>query len=453
MREKGPFPIDQIAIGETATVSRAFAPDELDRFDETAATGQQGMRAAAAILWEDCIAAILRPRLHRQKIDFLSVALERGEALVAGAPITLTARVSAKESEPCSLAFDCQCVNESGALLARGEIWVELANGDVSRSAAVAPAKSLCLEEVIIRARTGPPLPAAIAHPCSPSAISAALDAAEAGLIVPILVGPEKRIRAAAAEASRSLDGHRIVPTPHSHASADQAVALVRAGEARLLVKGSLHTDELMSAVVSAANGLRTERRISHAYVMDVADYTGPLIITDAAINIAPTLTQKADIVRNAIDLAHVVGLANPRVAILSAVETVNPDIPSTLDAAALCKMADRGQIEGGVLDGPLALDNAISVAAAREKGIVSTVAGRAEILVVPNLEAGNMLAKQLTFLGDAEAAGVVLGARVPIVLTSRADSERTRLASCALAALLARAAPKAAPGLPGPSA
>jgi phosphotransacetylase len=226
-------------------------------------------------------------------------------------------------------------------------------------------------------------------------------------------------------------------------------VALVRSGEARLLMKGSLHTDELMGAVVPSTTGLRTERRISHAYVMDVPGHPGPLIITDAAINIDPSLEDKADIIRNAIDLAHVIGIEQPKVAILSAVETVNPAIRSTLEAAALCKMADRGQITGGLLDGPLALDNAISEAAAKEKGIVSLVAGRAEILVVPNLEAGNMLAKQLTFLGGADAAGVVLGARVPIILTSRADSLRTRLASCALAVLMARAATKAAPGLP----
>ena len=225
---------------------------------------------------------------------------------------------------------------------------------------------------------------------------------------------------------------------------------LVRGGEAKLLMKGSLHTDELMGAIVRSATGLRTERRISHVYVMDVQNHPTPLIITDAAINIAPTLEEKADIIRNAIDLAHVIGIAEPKVAILSAVETVNPAMQSTLDAAALCKMADRGQITGGVLDGPLAFDNAISEAAAKEKGIVSPVAGKAEILVVPNLEAGNMLAKQLTFLGGADAAGIVLGARVPIILASRADSLRTRLASCAVAVLMARAATKAAPGLPG---
>lgn len=298
-----------------------------------------------------------------------------------------------------------------------------------------------------VAAHQSAPITAAIAHPCSAAAIVSVCEAAEAGLIDPILIGPAARIAAAAEEAGVAIGGFRTVAAPHSHAAAEQAVALARTGEARLLMKGSLHTDELMGAVVAKDSGLRTERRISHCYLMDVPGYPAPLIITDAAVNIAPTLPEKADIVRNAIDLAHVVGIAEPRVAILSAVETVNPAILSTIDAAALCKMADRGQISGGILDGPLAFDNAVSVEAAAEKGIVSPVAGRAQILVVPSLEAGNMLAKQLTFLGHADAAGVVLGARVPIILTSRADSVRTRLASCAVAVLLARAAPRAAPG------
>ncbi|WP_395943399.1 bifunctional enoyl-CoA hydratase/phosphate acetyltransferase [Brevundimonas sp.] len=298
------------------------------------------------------------------------------------------------------------------------------------------------------KVRGGPPEITAVVHPCTPAAIAVVADATEAGLIAPILVGPEARIRAAAEEAGRDVTAYRMVTASHSHASAAEAVALVRAGEARLLMKGSLHTDELLGAVVPTATGLRTERRISHAYVMDVPGYPTPLIITDAAINIEPTLMDKADIARNAIDLAHVIGIPEPRVAILAAVETVNPAMRATLDAAALCKMADRGQITGGLLDGPLAFDNAINEAAAREKDIVSPVAGRAEILIVPNIEAGNMLAKQLTFLGDAEAAGVVLGARVPIILPSRADSLKTKLASCAVAVLLVRAATKAAPGL-----
>lgn len=297
--------------------------------------------------------------------------------------------------------------------------------------------------------RGGDPIATAVAHPCSPAAVAAAAEAAAEGLIDPILVGPPDRISAAAEAAGVDISSFRIEAASHSHDAAAHAVALVRSGAVGLLMKGSLHTDELLGAVIARDTGLRTERRISHAYLMNVPGHPSPLIITDAAINIEPDLLIKSDIVRNAIDLAHVIGIKAPKVAILAAVETVNPAMRSTLDAAALCKMADRGQIEGGLLDGPLAFDNAINEAAARDKGIVSPVAGRAEILVVPNIEAGNMLAKQLTFLGNADAAGVVLGARVPIILTSRADSSRTRLASCALAVLLARAATKAAPGLP----
>jgi phosphotransacetylase len=265
-----------------------------------------------------------------------------------------------------------------------------------------------------------------------------AIESAKRGLIVPVLVGPEAKIRAVAAEANVDLTPYRIVGTPHSHAAAERAVAMARAGEVDSLMKGSLHTDELMEAVVSAATGLRTERRISHVFVMDVPAYPRPLLITDAAINIAPDLDAKADICRNAIDLAHVLGIEVPKIAILSAAETVNAKIESTLHAAALCKMADRGQITGGILDGPLAFDNAISPEAARTKGIVSAVAGNADILLVPDLESGNMIAKQLTYLAGADSAGIVLGARVPIVLTSRADNVRTRLASAAVLLLVA---------------
>ena len=267
-----------------------------------------------------------------------------------------------------------------------------------------------------------------------------ALDAAVAGLIVPVLIGPASQIQAVAKAAGVDIAAHHVIDAPDGPAAAAKAVALARAGEVALLMKGDLHTEELMHAVVAPDTGLRTARRISHVYLMDVPDYPRPLLVTDAAINIMPTLADKVAIVQNAIDLAHVMGIAQPRVAILAAVEIVNDRMRSTLDAAALCKMADRGQIIGGLLDGPLAFDNAINEAAAAEKGIVSPVAGRADILVVPDLEAGNMLAKQLTFLAGAEAAGVVLGARVPIILSSRADSARTRLASCALGVLIARA-------------
>jgi phosphate acetyltransferase len=277
-----------------------------------------------------------------------------------------------------------------------------------------------------------------VAHPCDDTSLRGAVEAAAEGIIAPILVGPRHKILAAAEESGLDVGRFELVDVPHSHAAAAKAVELVRAGRAELLMKGSLHTDELMREVVAKGTGLRTARRISHVFVMDVPSYPEALFITDAAINIFPDLETKADIVRNAIDLHLGLGLGAPRVAILSAVETVNPKIPGTIDAAALCKMADRGQIEGGLLDGPLALDNAISPEAAAIKGIRSEVAGRAQILVVPDLEAGNMLAKNLSFLAGADAAGVVLGARVPIILTSRADNVRTRMASCAVAALYA---------------
>ncbi|CDG81343.1 phosphate acetyl/butaryl transferase family protein [Janthinobacterium agaricidamnosum NBRC 102515 = DSM 9628] len=278
----------------------------------------------------------------------------------------------------------------------------------------------------------------AVIHPCDELSLSAALDARNAGLIVPLLVAPRARLEAVALAAGLDLSGIEIEDVEHSHAAAARGAELAGKGQVEALMKGSLHTDELMSAVLAGAAGLRTKRRISHCFLMQTPAYPRPFIITDAAINIAPTLDIKADIVRNAIDLAHVIGVAEPRVAILAAVETVNPAMPSTLDAAALCKMADRGQISGAILDGPLAFDNAVSAAAARIKGIVSDVAGHADILVVPDLESGNMLAKQLEYMGDAESAGIVLGARVPVILTSRADSRTSRIASCAIALMLA---------------
>jgi len=280
----------------------------------------------------------------------------------------------------------------------------------------------------------------AVVHPCDASALSGALDAAKLGLIRPILVGPRARIEAVAHECRIDLAGIEIVDAPHSHAAAAAGVDLVRAGRAEALMKGSLHTDELMAAVVRSDTGLRTARRISHCFVMDVPGHEDALIISDAAVNIAPTLEVKVDIVQNAIDLAHALALPEVRVAILSAMETVNPKLPTTIEAAALCKMLDRGQITGALMDGPLALDNAIDMQAAGIKKIVSPVAGRANVLIVPDLEAGNMLAKSLSFLAGADAAGIVLGARVPIILTSRADTVTSRLASCAVAALVAHA-------------
>ena len=303
------------------------------------------------------------------------------------------------------------------------------------------PKRSHVKYELLLRAAQRlPPVPTAVAHPCDDVSLEAAVEAAKQRLIAPILVGPPARVRAVAAAAGLDISPYPLVASAHSHDSAARAVALVREGKAEALMKGSLHTDELMAAVVAHDTGLRTERRISHCFVMDVPGHADPLIITDAAVNIAPSLEDKVDIVQNAIDLAHAMELPEVRVAILSAMETVNPKVPSTVEAAALCKMAERGQITGAILDGPLALDNAISMEAAAVKHIVSPVAGHANVLVVPDLEAGNMLAKSLSFLAGADAAGIVLGARVPIILTSRADSLITRLASCAVASLLAEA-------------
>ena len=295
-------------------------------------------------------------------------------------------------------------------------------------------------ERLIARTKEAPTIATVVVHPCDRSSLEGALDAAKAEIIEPILVGPRQKIEAVAAEHDLDISACEIIDAPHSHAAAARGVELLREARGEILMKGSLHTDELMRAIVRSDAGLRTERRVSHVFAMDVPSYPKPLFITDAAVNIFPDLEAKVDIVQNVIDMAVGLEVEEPRVAILSAVETVNPKIPSTIDAAALCKMADRGQITGGLLDGPLALDNAISPEAARVKQIDSPVAGQADILVTPDLEAGNMLAKNLTFLAGAYAAGVVLGARVPIVLTSRADSLETRMASCAVAALYALA-------------
>ena len=295
-------------------------------------------------------------------------------------------------------------------------------------------------EQLLTRCRALDPVPTAVAHPCEETALAGAMEAAAKGLIVPILVGPIAKMKEVAAQHGIDLGQTRLVDAAHSHASAEKAVELVRLGQAEILMKGSLHSDELLSAVVAKETGLRTGRRVSHVFIMDVPTYHKVLTVTDAAINIAPTLEDKVHIIQNAVDLVTSLGVTKPKVAILAAVETVNSKMPSTLDAAALCKMADRGQITGALVDGPLAFDNAISVEAARIKGIKSDVAGDPDILLVPDLEAGNILAKQLSFLANADSAGLVLGARVPIILTSRADSVRSRIASCAVAVLAAHA-------------
>lgn len=456
---------DEIGPGDRASLTRTLTPEDIQLFavvtgdvnpahvdPEYAATDIFHKVIAHGMWGSGLISAVLGTELPGPGTIYLEQELRFRNPVTLGDTITATVIVTAKDDRRHCLTFDCRCTNQRGEDVITGEAKVIAPTEKVKRQRMALPEVRLAsharYRALLAQARGGDPAPAAIAHPCDATALSATVQAAEAGFITPILIGPESKIKAAADTAGIDISPYRLIDTPHSHAAAERAAAMAAAGEVRMLIKGSLHTDELMSAVLASNTGLRTERRLSHCYLMDVPGYDRPLLITDAAINIEPTLDEKADIIRNAIDVAHVIGIETPRVAILAAVETVNPKMRSTLDAAALCKMADRGQISGALLDGPLAFDNAVSEKAAKEKGITSEVAGKADILLVPDLEAGNMVAKQLTFLADADAAGVVLGARVPIVLTSRADSVETRLASAALATLLSRANTKAAPGV-----
>ena len=359
-----------------------------------------------------------------------------------GDTLTVTVKVIALDVPRHRLRLDTRCVDQEGDVVIQGEAEViapkdKLRIQRVDLPEPLMPDRNLRYDQLLGAAKSLPAIRMGVVHPCSREALEGALEATRLGLIQATLIGPEGKIRTLAQDCRFDLGALRIVDVPHSHAAADKAVEMVRAGELDALMKGSLHSDELLSAVVNAQCGLRTERRVSHVFVLDVPRYPKPLLITDAAINVAPDFDAKVDIVQNAIDLAHALGIDQPKVAILSAVETVTPKLRSSMDAAALSKMADRGQITGGLVDGPLAFDNAVSLAAAQTKGIHSEVAGDADILVVPDLESGNMLAKQLEYLGGAQAAGIVMGAKVPIVLTSRADSAHSRIASCAIAMLL----------------
>ena len=461
---------DELRIGAQASLSRVVSEQDIASFaavsgdtnpthldPDFAIQERFGGVVAHGMLSGALISTVLGTRLPGPGTIYLAQDLQFLHPVRIGDTVTVTVTVRDKQPERRHVVLDCLCVNQDGIAVARGSATV------------IAPARKLRLpippppplivqthdsfRRLLRAAQRIPAVRCAVAHPCSRDAIEGALDAAEEGLIIPVLVGPLAKIRAVAAEAGRDLTQIELVDVPHSHAAADKAVELVRTGQAELLMKGSLHTDELLGAVVAKETGLRTARRLSHVFAMDVPTYPKPLFITDAAINIFPSLADKVDIVQNAIDLFAGLGLGTPKVAILSAVETVNPKIPGTIDAACLCKMAERGQISGGLLDGPLALDNAIDAHAAAIKGITSAVAGAADILVVPDLEAGNMLAKNLSFMAKADAAGIVLGARVPIVLTSRADSVRARLASCAVAALYAHARQTGAPPRPPPPA
>jgi phosphotransacetylase/acyl dehydratase len=455
---------DEIVVGESAALSRTVTQQDIELFavisgDVNPAHMDQAYAdtdmfhkiIAQGMLEAGLISAVLGTKLPGPGTIYLGQDLRFLHPVSIGDRITATLKVTEKHPEKGNLVLDCRCTNQDGELVISGTAHVRAPTEKVRRPRIELPDVQLSRHErfrALLAAAVGhEPLTTAVAYPCDANALGAAVEAAQAGLIVPILVGPKGKILQAAEAAKVDISGFRLVDVPHSAAAAAAAVALVTRGEAALLMKGSLHTDELLHAVLMPDSGLTTGRRLSHVYLMDVPSYPRPLLLTDAAVNIAPDLVQKRDIVQNAIDLARVMGIETPRVALLSAVETINPQLQSTLDAAALCKMADRGQITGGLIDGPLAFDNAISPTAAAEKGIISKVAGQADILVVPDLEAGNMLAKQLTFLTGADAAGVVVGARVPIILTSRADAERTRMASCAVAVLIARhhaALPKA---------
>jgi phosphate acetyltransferase len=454
----------ELKIGDAASIVRIIGHDDIDllaalsgdahpaRLDAAFATTNLAGDIVAHGMWSTAlIAAVLGTRLPGPGTIYLGQDLKFLKPVMPGDTVTATVSVREKRPETRIVVMDTVCTNQSGDAVLAGTATVVAPEHAVEWARTPRPEVPLRrhdrYEAFVKAAAAQPMLPAAIVHPCSPEAILAAVEVREHGLFEPLLVGPEAKIRAAAEAAQVDLDGIAIEAVPHSHAAAARAVELAVAAKVAVLVKGSLHTDELLGAVVAPGCGLRTERRISHAYAMDVPAYTKPLIVTDAAVNIRPTLEHKRDICQNAIDLMHRLGLEEPRVAVLAAVETVNAQMPATLDAAALTVMSARGQITGARVDGPLAFDNAVSPDAARTKGIVSPVAGQADILLVPDLEAGNMLAKQLIYFAGATAAGLVLGARVPIVLTSRSDSLAARIASAALAKLVA--APRVAPGLP----
>ncbi|MFO1217867.1 MAG: bifunctional enoyl-CoA hydratase/phosphate acetyltransferase [Burkholderiaceae bacterium] len=390
------------------------------------------------------ISTVLGTRLPGPGTIYLGQTLHFAKPVHIGDTLTVTVEVKSLDAAKRRVVLATRCVNQDAQVVIEGEAEV-IAPAEklrIRRTDLPEPLladKNLRYEQLLAAARDCAPVRMAVVHPCSKDALEGALDAARMGLIAARLVGPQAKIRSLAAEHGFDLTGIDIVDVPHSHAAAAKAVELARSGEVDALMKGSLHSDELLAEVVGTQGGLRTGRRISHVFVLDVPRYPKPLLITDAAINVAPDIEAKVDIVQNAVDLAHALGIAQPKVAVLSAVETVTPKLASSMDAAALAKMAERGQITGAVVDGPLAFDNAVSIDAARTKGIVSPVAGDADVLVVPDLDAGNMVAKQLEYLADAQAAGIVMGARVPIVLTSRADSAHSRIASCAIALLWVR--------------
>ena len=448
---------DELQPGDSASLVRQLTYKDIEVFaimsgdvnpshvDEAYAKSDMFHGVVAHGMWGAAlISTVLGTELPGPGTIYVSQSLNFLRSVVPGDTLTVSVTVLSKNTGNHHVTLECRASNQRGEEVIAGTAEVLAPIEKISRERAILPELQLRrtgqrYERLIEMTRGLAPLRTAVVHPVDSVSLLGAIEAARLSLIVPVLVGPEQKIRAAAQQARLDLSGYEIVTTEHSDAAAAMAVAMARSGKVEALMKGALHTDELLRPVVDPQRGLRTARRISHVFAIDAPAYPRPLFITDAAVNVTPGLEEKRDIVQNAIELAHALGIANPRVALLSAVETVSAKIPSTLDAAALCKMAERGQIVGGVLDGPLAFDNAVSEEAARTKGIASAVAGHADILLVPDLVSGNMLAKQLEYLADAQIAGIVLGARVPIILTSRADKTIARLGSCAIALLLAR--------------
>ncbi len=448
---------NEIEPGDTARLTRTLTHKDIELFAivsgdvnpthldaEYAREGVFHQIIAHGMWGGALISTLLGTELPGPGTIYVEQSLRFRRPVGLGDTVTVVVKVAEKIEHGHRVMFECTVTNQHGEVVISGKAEVVAPEEKVSRERIVLPEisyheKGRGYRQLVKMTQGLEPLRAAVVHPVDAVSLVGAIEAARLGLIVPVLVGPEARIRAAAEQAAIDLTPYELVATAHSDAAAAKAVAMARAGQVEALMKGALHTDELLRAVVNSETGLRTKRRISHVFAIDAPGYARPLFLTDAAINVYPTLEDKRDIVQNAIDLAHALGIVQPKVALLSAVETVSMAIRSTVDAAALCKMAERGQITGGILDGPLGFDNAVSIEAARTKGIVSPVAGLADILVVPDLEAGNMLAKQLEYLADADIAGIALGARVPIILTSRADKTLSRLGSCAIALLLAR--------------
>lgn len=449
---------EEIRVGDVAVLTRTLRPEDIQLYaimsgdvnpthvDPEYARSSMYREVVAHGMWGAAlISTVLGTQFPGPGTVYVDQTLHFARPVTLGDTITVTVTCQKKFDHNRHIVFDCLCVNQDGLKVIGGTAEVLAPSEKIKRARIAMPEFTISDRQARYDHLLGftkglVAVPMAVAHPCDAESLKGALMARDAGLIIPTLVGPEEKIRSLAEQLNLSLHDCRIINAQHSHASAEIAVSQAREGMVEALMKGSLHTDELMSEVIDKATGLRTARRISHVFLMDVPTYPRPLMITDAAVNVVPSLEDKVDIVQNAIDLAQMLGIAEPKVAILAAVETVNPKMRATLDAAALCKMAERGQIKGGILDGPLAFDNAVSIVAAKTKGIRSVVAGQADILVVPDIESGNMLAKQLEYLADALSAGIVLGTRVPIVLTSRADTAETRTASCAIAVVMAHA-------------